>query len=148
MKGLIIIFILIGVGCNSQSNKRNIDMKAMSLIDSFFTNIRTKNATVAIDQLLASNPNINLNDSATFDLKEKFILINNASGIYIGYRILKKRLIEDDIAVYSCLAKYEKKFYRFVFLFYNNSQIVRLYKFLFDDDMDVELEGSLKFYTN
>jgi hypothetical protein len=61
---------------------------------------------------------------------------------------LKKRFMNDDIGMYSYLAKYDKKFYRFVFMFYNNGKTVKLYKFLFDDNIDLELEESLKFYTN
>ncbi|HKO82676.1 MAG TPA: hypothetical protein VJU78_19855 [Chitinophagaceae bacterium] len=148
MKTVLTVFILIAMGCSSQPNKNNIDKSAIPLIDSFFKNIQTKDAVVALDQLLGSNSNINLKDSATVGLKDNFTLINDASGTYMGYRLLKKRFIENDIGIYSYLAKYEKKFYRFVFMFYNNGNSVKLYKFLFDDDIDIELEGSLKFYTN
>ncbi len=148
MKGVLALFIFIAIGCSSQPNKNSIDKKAMPLIDSLFKNVVTQNATAALEQLLASNPNINLRDSATINLQNSFVLINEASGPFMGYRLLKKRSLEDDITIYSYLAKYEKKFYRFVFIFYNNGKSIKLYKFLFDDNIDVELEESLKFYAN
>jgi hypothetical protein len=148
MKFLLGLFVLIVTGCSSQSVKSNIDKSAIPLIDSFFKNIETKDPTNALGALLASNPNIDLKDSASLNLKNSFVLINEASGPYRGYRLLKKRFMDDDIGIYSYLAKYDKKFYRFVFMFYNNGKSVKLYKFLFDDNIDLELEESLKFYTN
>ena len=148
MKIFLALLILIVLGCNSLSNKNKIDQSAIPLIDSFFKSVRIKEVGIALDQLLKSNPYIDLKDSATLNLKNSFILINEASGPFVGYRILKKRYIEEDIGIYSYLAKYEKKFYRLVFMFYNNGSSIKLYKFLFDDDIDVELEGSLKFYVN
>ena len=148
MKAVLGLFILIAMGCNSSSSKNKIDKSALPLIDSFFSIIKTKKPGLALDHLLASNPSINSKDSTTLNLKSSFILINEGSGPYIGYRMLKKRYIEDDISIYSYLAKYENNFYRFIFMFYNNGKSVKLYKFLFDSDLDVELEGSLKFYAN
>jgi hypothetical protein len=85
-------------------------------------------------------------NSATVDLRNKFQFLNEAAGPYVGNSLLKERFLQDDIGIYSYLAKYDKKFYRFIFIFYNNGSKVRLYKFLFNDDLDDELEGSLKFY--
>jgi len=68
------------------------------------------------------------------------------AGPYRGESLLKKRTINDDIAVYSYLAKYDKKFYRFIFVFYNNGLKTRIYKFLFDDTAELEMEESLKLY--
>lgn len=148
MKGILAVLIFINIGCNSQSSKSIIDKNALPLIDSFFKTVKNQEASVALEHLLKSNPNIDVADSATLRLKDNFILINQASGVYMGNRLLKKRFIEDDIGIYSYLAKYEKKFYRFVFMFYNNGNSVKLYKFLFDDNLDVELEESLKYYLN
>ena len=148
MKAFLGLFVLIVIGCNSQSVKKNIDKSAIPIIESFFKNVETKDPTDALGALLGSNPNIDLKDSASLNLKNSFVLINEAAGPYRGYRLLKKRFINDDIGIYSYLAKYDKKFYRFVFMFYNNGKSVKLYKFLFDDNIDLELEESLKFYTN
>lgn len=148
MKRTLVIFILIGMGCNFQSQENNIDKSAVTLINSFFKGLEAKEVNSTLDNLLGSNPNINLTDSTSIHLKNSFVLINEASGSYKGYLLLKKKYIEDVIGIYSYLAKYEKKFYRFVFMFYNNGNSVKLYKFLFDDNLDVELEESLKYYLN
>jgi len=148
MKGLLISFVVLFAGCNSQPSQSYLEKAAIPIIDSFFVGLRKNDVSNSLVQLLTSNPNISLNDSITQDLKNKFILINETAGTYMGERLVKKRLLENDIAVYSYLVKYDRKFYRFIFMFYNNGKTVKLYKFLFDDDIDMELEGSLKFYVN
>jgi hypothetical protein len=100
----------------------------------------------AMDDLLSSNENIDLKDSSTIVLKDKFSNINRFSGAYRGNSLIKKKSINDDIAVYSYLAKYDKKFYRFVFVFYNNGVKTKIYKFMFDDTAELEIEESLKLY--
>jgi hypothetical protein len=112
----------------------------------FFNKVATGNYTGAIDDLLKSNENIDLLDSATIAMKERFASINRLSGKYRGFSLLKKRTINNDLAAYSYLAKYDKKFYRFIFVFYNNGIDTKIYKFLFDDTAELELEESLKLY--
>ena len=120
----------------------------MPEIQSFFNNIKKSEVNLALDQLLSSNPNLILDDSATQIMKNRFNYINQVAGAFMGATLLKKRYINDDIGIYSYLSKYEKKFYRFVFIFYNNGKNVKLYQFTFDDDLVVELEASLKYYLN
>ena len=141
-------FLFFATSCSVQSKINQIDKDATPLIDSFFSSIQKKEVALAIDNLLASNSNISLTDSATLFLRGSFNFINEVSGSFMGYRLLKKRYIENDIAIYSYLSKYDKKFYRFIFIFYNNGVKTKLYKFLFDEGLDSELEGSLKFYEN
>jgi hypothetical protein len=148
MKIVFSLFILIALGCNSNPEKNRIDETAISLIDTFFKTIKANHAEYALDELLKTNPNISPKDSATLNLKNNFSMINNVSGFYVSYRLLKKRFLRNDIGIYSYLAKYEKRFYRFVFIFYNNDKNVKLYSFLFDDSLGDELEGSLKYYVN
>jgi hypothetical protein len=113
----------------------------------FFNRIGTPDYAAALDSLLLSNKNIDFTDSATTKLKEGFKNINELSGKYLGYKLLKKRIVLDDIAIYSYLVKYEKKFYRFIFIFYNTGAKVNIYKFAYDDVLDLELEESLKLYV-
>ena len=120
----------------------------MPIIDSFFNRVSNKEYSNAFDELLKSNPDINIEDSLTVESKKNFLYINNVAGVFIEYHLLKKRFISEDIAVYTYLAKYEKKFFRFFFMFYNNGKIIQLYKFRFDDDLASELEASLQYYTN
>src|SRR5687767_13933133 len=106
MKRTLAIFILIGMGCNSQSHNSNIDKSSVPLIESFFKGLEVNEIIPTLDKLLASNQNINLSDSASMHLKNSLILINEASGPYKGHRLLKKKFIEDEIGIYSYLAKY------------------------------------------
>ncbi len=116
------------------------------LIDAFFQKLKDGNYKSGIEELLNSNHNIDLKDSATFNLLKSFEYINSSSGKYITSKEIRQRKLEEDIAVYSYLVKYETKFYRFIFVFYNNDQEIALYKFSFDDNLSLELEESIKLY--
>ena len=145
----ILTISLFLIGCKSSNNADSIgklDGICIPMIDSFFQKVESKNYNAAIDDLLSSNENIDLRDSATIALKGKFSSINQFSGAYRGNSLIKKKSLNDDIAVYSYLAKYDKKFYRFVFVFYNNGLKTKIYKFLFDDTAELEIEESLKLY--
>ena len=122
-----------------------IDKFSEPFIDAFFKTIRTKGASVSVEKLLASNPEIDNSTTAAINLKRRLVTIHENSGRFMGYRLLKKRFLDDDIGVYSYLVKYEKNFYRFAFTFYNNGSSIRLFKFLFDDNIDAELERSIRF---
>jgi len=125
-----------------------MDKVAIPIIESFFTKVAKGESDNAITNLISGNPNIDLNDSSMIDLRNKFKIINHSVGAFRSKSLIKKRTLNEDISVYSYLAKYEMKFYRFWFMFYNNDSTISIYKFRFDDDLDVELEESLKQYTN
>jgi len=124
-----------------------LDNFAEPFIDAFFKTIRTKGAAVSIDKLLASNPEINPAEPAAINLKRRLISIHENGGHFMGYRLLKKGFLDDDLGVYSYLVKYEKNFFRFAFTFYNNGSSIRLFRFLFDDNLDTELERSIRVHT-
>jgi|HubBroStandDraft_1064217.scaffolds.fasta_scaffold292911_1 hypothetical protein len=145
-KILIIICFLVSCKSPDSANMNNFDKTCVPIIESFFQKVSSKNYNTAINELLSANENIDLKDSATIALKSKFSVINQVSGVYRGNSLIKKRSINEDIAIYSYLAKYDKKFYRFIFEFYNNGVQTKIYKFLFDDSAEFELEESLKLY--
>lgn len=154
MKPILNLLFAIWVlsGCSNKitsSNNSNsaLEKKCIPVIEAFFSDISNGTPEVAVDNLLLSNSFINKSDSTILELKNKFILINKLSGKFVGYTLLKKREISNDLAIFSYLSKYETKFYRFVFLFYNNGSDVRIYKFMFDSVLDIEIEESLKLYT-
>jgi hypothetical protein len=126
----------------------NVDKRCEKIIDVFFNGIAKGKYQSTLTEFLAANKNINLKDSNMIDLKNKFDVINQYSGKYVGYDLIKKRNLNDDVVIYSYLVKYEKKFYRFVFVFYNVNGTPLIYRFTFDDTLGLELEESLKLYVN
>jgi hypothetical protein len=121
-----------------------IDKNAEPFIDSFFKSMRSKGAATAIEKLFSANTHFDVDTPAAINLKRQLISIHEESGRFMSYRLMKKRFLDDDLGVYNYLVKYEKNFFRFVFTFYNNGNSIRLYKFLFDDNIDAELERSVR----
>jgi hypothetical protein len=145
----LIFFLFLLVSCNTDLRKDEpvkLDEDCKPIINKFFNSLLSNNYRRAIDELLADNENIDQKDSNTISLKEKFYAINEGSGNYRGQTLIKKRGLNSDLAVFSYLAKYDKKFYRFVFVFYNNGVRTKIFKFSFDDNAALELEESLKLY--
>ena len=142
---LIVIFCLFS-NCKHQE-KNDLDSECISIIESFFHQTEIGSYTNALDSLLLSNRNIDFSDSATVKLREGFKTINELSGKYINFNLLKKRIVKNDIAIYAYLVKFEKKFYRYEFIFYKPRNSTVIYKFAYDDILDLELEESIKLYT-
>jgi hypothetical protein len=143
-KALCAICLLLS-SCNTRQNTK-LDSVSSSAIDIFFGKIEAKEYKNAVDDLLSSNEYITQKDSSTIAMKSRFATLNEISGPYRGRSLLKKKRINDDLIIYSYLAKYDKKFYRFVFEFYNNGVETKIYKFQFDDTLEIELEESVKLY--
>jgi hypothetical protein len=133
---LVCIFLwLTLVNCEPQKKFEPIlDKECLPQIESFFNGLKTGRNEASVKELLKSNPAFDLKDSSVLDLISKFKMISQGSGRYIQYKILKKRSVESDIAIYSCLAKYEIKFYRYIFIFYKATDKAVIFKFMFDDD--------------
>jgi hypothetical protein len=154
MKKLVLQLFLFFTLCSCSeqvkidNNSKYLLSQTQPVIDNFFENIQKIKYQFAIDELLNKNENIDSKDSLTISLKKKFIGINESSGKFISKKLLKSKQIDDDIGVYTYLVKYEKKFYRFVFVFYNSGNNVKIYRFSFDDVVDIELEEALKLYVN
>ena len=150
MRYLIVFVLFIGISCQSENSQAEnaVDISAKAVIEPFLNSLKERDVTHSLEKLLANNNNIRIDDSVTLDLKRKFIHIHENSGAYSSFRLVKAKRVGDDIAVYSYLVKYSEKFYRFIFMFYNNGHSVRLYKFSFDDSMAVEMEESLKYYLD
>lgn len=154
MKKSIVFLLLLSVlyGCaqkNGQENKvTQLNKESSIVIGSFFAEIKAGNYRSALSTFLRKNENIDLSDSLTIGLIMKFNSVNELSGKFMSYRLLRKKELDNDLGVYVYLVKYEKKFYRFTFTFYNNDLAVKVYKFSFDDVIDIELEDGMKLYVN
>lgn len=150
-----LIFTCLLAGSCKQEQKNNIqeqknsitENQAQPLIADFFKGLQDGKYSTALQDLLTQNENINLKDSSTAALINGFNIINQVSGQYIDNQLLKKRVVADAIAMYTYLVRYDKKFYRFTFVYYNNKSKTKLYKFTYDDAVDLEMEESLKLYT-
>lgn len=132
-------------GCKAMEGKK-IHQECMPTIDSFFMQVERNAYVEAFNNLIASNPNILPSDSASVSLRKQFSEIVQFSGAYHGKSLVKEKTINDDVAAFSYLVKYEKKFYRFTFVFYNNGISTKIFKFSFDDNVESELEESIKLY--
>ncbi|HTN38045.1 MAG TPA: hypothetical protein VL053_13285 [Arachidicoccus sp.] len=149
----LVFAIIVTIGCNSQtitSGKKNsiLTKTSASIINPFFTSIKNGNYNNALRELLSTNVDINLKDSSTVNLENKFNTINKYSGKFISERLLRKKEVGNDLGVYVYFVCYAKKFYRFTFTFYNNGNEIKIYKFSFDDSFDSELEDGMRLYTN
>ena len=144
---------LLFAGCSTNSGVKSATSKsamketATPVIDHFFKQLSSANAEEAISGLLSNNDNIITDDSSITELKAKLKNIGVYSGKYVDYSLLKEKEIQGNIAMYSFLVRYEKKYYRFIFEFYNNGTSIKIYKFRFDDALDIEIEESLKLYN-
>ena len=146
---MLFIPILSIFSCSNKLSESNaLESETTPVLNIFFENIKSGNFKKALPMLLSQNGNINLEDSSTVKLLNSFNSINEISGPFMGYSLLKSKAIGNDLAIYSYLVKYENKFYRFLFLFYNNNKQTKIYKFSFDDNIDLDLEESLKLYVN
>lgn len=155
MRILVLLLLPLIFGCRQNADTRNdntttpdIEKKGDSLISDFFKGIKSGKYDKALEELLSQNENIDLKDSATFSLQEKFKGINQYSGVYIDSKLLKKRFVNNAVGIFTYLVRYEKKFYRFTFIYYDNGIKVSIYKFTFDDVLEFELEESQKLYAD
>lgn len=152
MKYIYSCLLSIMLGCSQSKVQENtssdFSLKSKAVIEDFFENVKSGNYNASLKGLLSKNKNIDLLDSLTISLENKFAAINESSGKFMSKRLLRQKELESDLGVYVYLVKYEKKFYRFTFTFYNNDVEVKLYKFSFDDTIDVEIEEGIKLYVN
>ena len=150
-KILVILLVCTTFGCDTRNVKENnskLEKESQPIIDVFFDKLKSGNFRTALSELLSNNEDIDMKDSATLNLESSFNSINALSGRFESKRFLRKKELGNDVGVYVYLVKYEKKFYRFSFTFYNNDVEVKIYKFSFDDAIDTELEEAIKLYVN
>jgi hypothetical protein len=139
----VVLTTFIQLGCKTEKITK-FDRESTEIIQKFLGRLGN-DGQAALNDLLKSNPNISLADSSTINLINRFKIVNEYSGKYLESGLIKSKKIGDDVAIYSYLVKYEKKFYRFVFIFYR-TYTVNIFKFSFDDEIDFELEQALKLY--
>ena len=154
MKNNIIFLLsyvcLIGISCSDNKSPSipvvqasSMDKYCTSVIDTFLNQLKLKDSN-AINNFLPSDGSVS--DSAIYALRNSTIRMNQLSGNFLEHKLIKKRFILDDIAAYSYLMKYERKFYRAVFIFYKPIDKPKIYKFDLEEGFEIELQESLKLY--
>ena len=116
---------------------------ALSIIDSFFKKYKDDGTGPAIDYLFGTNKYFT-NAPGIATLKVKLDSLRQTAGTYLGKELIAQRSASPSLYFYSVLVKNEILPIRFTFMFYKPQNEWVLYRFKYDDQMDVELEEAGK----
>jgi len=155
MKTFLLILLICTIGCtscNSQSQSnfdktatQQPDVKeAIGYINTFFDKYKNQGSKSAIDYIFskANNGAIIGMDA----LKNKIDSLKLTLGSFTGYEKITEKNAANSLVLFSYLVKHENHPVRFTFVFYKPKDKWVLYKFLFDADVENELEYSSKIY--
>lgn len=115
---------------------------AAGIIDGFFKKYKT-NADSAVDYLFGTNKYFS-NPAGTAQLKAKLDSMRLSLGSYVGHELIVQKTATPSLILYSYLVKHEIQPLRFTFIFYRAHSDWVFYRFLFDDQMDLEMEDAAK----
>jgi hypothetical protein len=115
---------------------------AASILDNFFKKYKDS-SDVAIDYLFATNKYFT-NASGIATLKVKLDSLRISLGDYVGHELILQKSASPSLILYTYLVKHEIQPVRFTFMFYKPHSDWVLYRFKFDEAMDVELEEAGK----
>ncbi|MGZ3814740.1 MAG: hypothetical protein ACXVA0_23610, partial [Mucilaginibacter sp.] len=79
-------------------------------------------------------------------IKIKLDSLKSILGGFTGYKLITEKNVADGLVLRSYLVKHENHPIRFTLVFYKPRNNWVIYKFLFDADIESELEQSGKFY--
>jgi hypothetical protein len=116
---------------------------AMSYIDVFFKKYKVSSDS-AIDYLFSTNKLFTGNTSQINQLKQKLDSLQLNIGKYIGKELISQKSATPSLVLYSFLVKHENQPIRFTFMFYKPQNEWELYRFNYDDAMDIELMEAAK----
>ncbi len=115
----------------------------VSIIDTFFKKIKSDGTDPAIDYLFGTNKLFN-NVAQINLLKIKLDSLQRSVGQYVGHELIAQKSAGTSLVFYSYLAKFTVQPIRFTFMFYKAQTDWVLYRFKYDDQMDLELEEAGK----
>ena len=116
---------------------------AVAIIDTFFKKYKNDGTNPAIDFLFKTN--ILFTDVARITLlKVKLDSLRQSIGGYIGKELISQKSAGNSLVLYSYLVKHDNQPIRFTFMFYKAKDDWILYRFKYDDQMDLELEDAGK----
>jgi len=116
---------------------------AMSLVDSFFKKYKEDGTAAAIDYLFGTNKLFD-NNAGVGVLKIKLDSLRQTIGLYTGKDLITQKNAGTGLYLYSYLVKHENSPLRFTFIFYKPKNDWVLYRFKYDDQLDIELIDAAK----
>ena len=120
-----------------------VGKSAVSVIDTFFKKYKFDGTSAAIDFLFGTNKYFT-NTAGIGQLKAKLDSLRQGIGMYLGKDLISQKNASNSLYFYSYLVKHEVQPLRFTFIFYKPQNDWVLYRFKYDDQMDVELEDAGK----
>ena len=116
---------------------------AADLVNIFFKKYKDDGTGPAIDYLFGTNKYFT-NTAGINQLKTKLDSLRQGIGTFLGKDLIVQRNASNSLVFYSYLVKHEIQPIRFTFIFYKPQNDWVLYRFKYDDQMDVELEDAGK----
>jgi hypothetical protein len=116
---------------------------AMSLVDSFFKKYKEDGTAAAIDYVFGTNKLFD-NNAGIGVLKIKLDSLRHTIGLYTGKDLIVQKNAGNGLYLYSFLVKHENSPLRFTFIFYKPKNDWVLYRFKYDDQLDIELIDAAK----
>lgn len=114
----------------------------VSYIETFFKKYKTS-CDSAIDYIFSTNK-LFTNQSQINLLKSKLDSLQLSLGPFIGRELIAEKSATNSLVIYSYIVKHENQPVRFIFMFYKPHNDWELYRFNYDDSMDVEMLESVK----
>jgi hypothetical protein len=115
------------------------------IIDEFFS-LYKKNPNGAVDYIFSTNKWMNDSKDQIENVKFKLNGTLKLLGDYAGYNLITKKVVGDQLILYTYIIKYDRQPLRFSLLFYKPSNEWRLHNFSYDDSLDEELTEAAKAY--
>jgi hypothetical protein len=114
-----------------------------TIIEGFFKRYKTQGPDSAVDYLFSTNKYFS-NPRGIALLKAKLDSLHQSLGDFIGRELIVQKNASPSLVLYSYIVKHEIQPVRFTFIFYKPHNDWVFYRFLFDDQMDLELEDGAK----
>ena len=116
---------------------------AADLVNTFFKKYKDEGTAAAIDYIFGTNKYFT-NTAGITQLKAKLDSLRQGIGNYLGKDLIVQKNASNSLVFYSYLVKHEIQPIRFTFMFYKPQNEWVLYRFKYDDQMDIELEDAGK----
>ncbi|KQC33068.1 hypothetical protein AAU57_06870 [Nonlabens sp. YIK11] len=115
-----------------------------ALVETFFKEQASKGPEVALTNLYSNNEWAIDNAESISILKKKLVTAENVLGKMHGHALLGEKKLNDYFVIYTYTALYDLQPMRFTFQFYKPKDRWKTFAFSFDENLDDELEASLK----